>query len=85
MFVLEIYLIVINIAAFIMYGLDKKRAIQKAWRISEKALLGAAFAGGALGAYLGMQFFRHKTKHAKFNLLVPASMVLWMVILWKVL
>ncbi len=84
MFALEIYLTAVNIIAFFLYGTDKKRAIKKAWRIPEKTLLGAAFAGGALGAFLGMQLFRHKTKHLKFNLLVPLSIVLWAFILWSV-
>jgi len=82
MLALEIYLVVINVAAFALYGIDKNRAVRNAWRISEKVLLGAALAGGAVGALIGMQFFRHKTKHLKFNLLVPACLVLWVVILW---
>ena len=44
------------------------------WRISEKALLGVAAIGGAFGAFFGMETFRHKTKHAKFKILVPVLM-----------
>lgn len=82
---LAIYLVVINIAAFALYGIDKKRAVRKEWRISEKTLLVLALAGGALGAFSGMWLFRHKTKRLKFNLLVPACVVLWAIILWKIL
>ena len=66
------YLILINIATFIIYGLDKYFAIHDMWRISEKALLGLAIAGGSVGAYAGMHTFRHKTKHQLFTIGVPA-------------
>lgn len=68
------YYIFINIVAFLMYGADKYFAKKDMWRISEKALLGIAAIGGAFGAFLGMETFRHKTKHAKFKLLVPVLM-----------
>lgn len=82
--VLWIYLLVINVAAFVMYGMDKKRAVHGQWRIPEKSLLLAAAVGGALGALLGMQIFRHKTRHLKFTVLVPLCLVLWAVLLWKI-
>lgn len=69
------YLIVVNILAFIMYGIDKKRAINNQWRISEKALLSVAFIGGSLGAFAGMQVFRHKTRDLKFKTLIPVFIV----------
>ena len=68
------YYIVVNIIAFAMYGADKYFAKKDMWRISEKALLGIAAIGGAFGAFLGMETFRHKTKHKKFTLLVPVLM-----------
>ena len=69
------YYVVINAVAFFMYGADKYFAKNDMWRISEKALLGVAAIGGAFGAFAGMEIFRHKTKHAKFKLLVPVFMV----------
>lgn len=66
----------INIIAFFMYGLDKSKAKRGAWRIPEATLLGIAFFGGALGAFLGMKVFRHKTKHAQFFIGVPVMLVL---------
>ena len=57
------YLIAVNSIAFALMGIDKKRAKQSAWRISEKALFLPAILGGSVGAILGMQIFRHKTKH----------------------
>ena len=66
------YLLIVNIIAFAMMGIDKGRAKRGAWRISEKALFISALIGGSIGAICGMQFFRHKTKHLKFTLGLPA-------------
>ena len=60
-----VYLIGINLAGFIIMGVDKKRAIRGAWRISEASLFLTALLGGSLGCILGMQHFRHKTKVTK--------------------
>lgn len=73
------YLISINIIAFIVYGIDKWKAKYQKWRISEAYLLCLAMTGGALGAYIGMQLFHHKTKHKKFIFLVPLFLLLWLV------
>lgn len=69
------YLIVINIVAFAIYGLDKKRAIHDEWRIPEAALLTLAAVGGSVGALFGMQTFRHKTRKPKFAYGVPAMLL----------
>lgn len=63
---------VINLIGFIVMGVDKKRAVRGAWRISEASLFVIALLGGALGCTLGMQFFRHKTKHWYFKYGMPA-------------
>ena len=57
-----------------MYGADKFFAKKDMWRIPEKTLILVAALGGAFGAYAGMQLFRHKTKHAKFNISIPVLM-----------
>ena len=72
----SVYYVLINIAAYLLYAEDKKRAIKGAWRISEKTLLLISAFGGALGAYLGMTLLRHKTKHRKFQILVPVTLIL---------
>ena len=78
-----LYLIAINVVTFLVYGLDKWKAKRDAWRISETTLLLLAAAGGSVGALLGMQIFRHKTKHVKFTVGVPAillvqvALVIW--------
>lgn len=58
---------VLSLITFFMYGIDKFKAQRGKWRISEKALLISSFIGGAVGGFLAMQLFRHKTKHWYFN------------------
>ena len=65
-----------NIVVFALYGLDKARAQRRAWRIPERVLLGCAAIFGGFGAVLGMQLFRHKTKHKKFVWLAPLFLFL---------
>lgn len=69
------YLIVINLVAFIVCGVDKRAAVQKKWRIPERLLLGLAIAGGSVGMLLGMFAFHHKTKTPKFIITVPVVLV----------
>jgi uncharacterized membrane protein YsdA (DUF1294 family) len=57
---------VISLIAFFLYWRDKKKAKKHRWRIPEALLLGFGFFGGAVGALLGMNLFRHKTKHWYF-------------------
>ena len=66
------YLFIINIIGFALMGIDKKRAVRGAWRISEASLFLTAFLGGALGCTLGMRHFRHKTRHWYFRYGMPA-------------
>ena len=75
-----IYLVVMNAAAFVMLGADKRRARKGRWRIPEKALFAAALAGGSAGAVLGMQIFRHKTRHWYFVWGMPAILALQLVL-----
>ena len=67
----------VNLFTFFLYGQDKHRARRGQWRISERLLLECAFAGGGVGAGLGMLLFRHKIRHMKLRLLVPLSILLW--------
>lgn len=70
-YILFIALFVVNVMAFAMYGIDKYKARRQQQRISEAVLLTIALAGGALGAWVAMYTFCHKTRHVKFVALVP--------------
>ena len=63
--------IVINVLTFVIYGIDKWKAKQGSWRISEATLLTLAVLGGSIGALLGMQVWHHKTMHKKFKYGLP--------------
>ncbi|MDE6167756.1 MAG: DUF1294 domain-containing protein [Acetatifactor sp.] len=79
-----IYWIILNLVGFVMMGIDKKRAIRGAWRISEASLFLTALLGGALGCTLGMHHFHHKTRHWYFRYGLPA-IVLLQLFLWILL
>lgn len=69
---LYIYLLIINAAGFLLMLADKQKARKKKWRIPESTLMTVAAIGGSLGSLLGMYAFRHKTKHPKFYIGIPA-------------
>jgi len=71
-----IYLVIINVVTFFIYGIDKWKAKKSKWRIRETALLGLAVLGGSIGAWLGMKVWHHKTLHKKFRLGVPAIIII---------
>ena len=62
-----IYLVIINVVSFFVYGIDKWKAKKSKWRIRETSLLGLAVLGGSVGAWLGMKVWHHKTQHKGGN------------------
>lgn len=77
------YLLAINLAAFCVYGADKRRARRDAWRIPEKTLFLLALLGGSLGALAGMHAFHHKTRKWYFRFGIPAILLLQLLLaLW---
>ena len=70
------YLLIVNAVAFLLMLVDKQKARKKLWRIPESTLLLSAAIGGSIGSLAGMYTFRHKTKHLKFTLGVPAILIL---------
>lgn len=75
------YYLAVNIIAFIVYVLDKIKAVRGDWRIPEAVLFALAAIGGGGGAFLAMQLVRHKTQHASFMILVPVFCLLH-ILLW---
>ena len=71
-----IYLIIINLTGILIMFIDKNRAIHKEWRIPEKNLIGISIIGGSIGMLLGMNVFRHKTKHLKFTIGIPLILII---------
>ncbi len=82
-----LYLLFINILAFVLFCTDKFRAQNGRWRISERTLFLSAILGGSVGAILGMKIFRHKTKHKRFAIGLPlilaAQVALAVVLLYR--
>ena len=74
-----IYLVVINLIAFILFGIDKKRARNHEWRISEEDLFLPPLLFGCIGAIAGMYVFHHKTKHWYFKFGIPLILIVQIV------
>ena len=70
------YLLAINIATFLLYGIDKYKAKKGKWRISEATLLTMAAISGSIGAWAGMRLWHHKTMHKKFKYGIPVIIIL---------
>lgn len=79
------YLLGINLLAFIICYIDKRKAIKKKHRISEATLLFISFIGGAFGFTLSMFIFHHKTRKNKFIILEPIFIIMWIYIISKTL
>ena len=78
-----ICLVIVNVAAFAVYGWDKLCAKQGWWRVPEKILLLFAVVGGSIGAIAAVAVFRHKTRHLKFRYGLPLIIILQIVgLLW---
>ncbi len=72
---LALWLLGVNLAAFALMGWDKRRARRDGRRVPERTLFLTALLGGSPGAILGMQLFRHKTKHWYFKFGMPAILI----------
>lgn len=72
---------IMNIAAFMLMGHDKKCARQGKWRVPEKRLFLVTACFGGLGGVLGMKVFRHKTQHWYFKVFFPVLLILQIVML----
>ncbi len=83
--ILLIYLAVVNILTFIVFGVDKMNAKSNRQRVRIVTLLGLAFIGGSVGALIGMYGFHHKTKKAYFTVGVPLILLMQVVVLFYVM
>ena len=82
--VLCIYLAAINAAAFVIFMIDKLKAVMGRWRVREVLLLGIALAGGAFGGWLAMDLCNHKVNTEHFAAGIPMMVALHMTLLFCV-
>ena len=80
--ILLLYLGVINLVTFILFGIDKYAAIKGIWRIPVATLLGFSFAGGAIGGIIAMYLFHHKTQKNYFAVGLPMMIVTQIMVLF---
>ena len=77
LYLLWVYLGIVNVAGFILPAVDKRRAKKDRWRIRESTLFLISALGGSVAMYISMRLFHHKTKHKRFMIGIP-------VILYKI-
>ena len=75
------FALAMSVITFVMFGIDKYRAVKGGYRIPIAVLLGMAFAGGSIGALLGMLVFRHKIRKNYFSVGVPIILMMQVVLL----
>jgi len=76
-----VYLLIINLIGFIVCFYDKNASKSKGkMRIPESTLFTIAIVGGGAGFWIGMHFFRHKTKHWYFVVGIPIIVVIQSII-----
>ena len=70
-----LYIVLINVATILIYGVDKLKAKRNLWRVPESALFLLAVAGGSIGAWTGIKVWRHKTLHKRFKYGIPLIVI----------
>lgn len=76
LYLLWVYLGIVNVAGFILPAVDKRRAKKDRWRIRESTLFLISALGGSVAMYISMRLFQHKTKHKRFMIGIPVIIVL---------
>ncbi|MBR4156578.1 MAG: DUF1294 domain-containing protein [Bacteroidales bacterium] len=82
---LIIYFFLINIVTLVTFWIDKNLAQNNKFRIQESSLVLLSALGGAAGGLAAMYLFRHKTKHAKFFLGLPALLLIHIIIAFLII
>jgi uncharacterized membrane protein YsdA (DUF1294 family) len=78
------YLLLINIATFLVFAIDKRRAVKRKWRIPEKTLLGFSLIGGSIGGLIAMHLFRHKIRKPVFAYGLPVMLLVQVIVILAV-
>lgn len=80
-----LYVGLLSLITFLLFGADKLKALAKKRRIPERTLLLLAWLGGSFGALPAMVLFHHKTngkKHPSFCWDVPAAAVIHLALIY---
>ena len=77
-----IYILLINLIAFLAMWWDKWKASKQEWRVAEATLHVLGFVGGAIGILAGMFRFRHKTQKRPFQAIATLGLLISLVIYW---
>ncbi len=80
----QVYLLEINVVALILCAVDKVRAGAGKWRVPEATLFLSAALGGSPALLLGMLLLRHKTKHKRFMIGVPAILACQLILAYLI-
>lgn len=83
--IIILYVVAVNVVSFLMMGIDKRKAVKRAFRIPESTLFVLAIIGGSIGAIAGMHLFRHKTRHWYFLYGMPVILALQIILILAVL
>ena len=75
------YLLLINIVTFLVFVIDKRRAVKRKWRIPEKTLLGLSLIGGSSGGLIAMYYFRHKIRKPAFAYGLPMMLLVQVIVI----
>jgi len=76
--IVEFFLIcfaAVNLLTFLLYVIDKRKAIRGKRRIRERTLIFFTLTLGGIGAIVGMKLANHKTKKTKFRVVAVIAMV----------
>ena len=82
--IIILYVVAVNVVSFLMMGIDKRKAVKRAFRIPESTLFVLAIIGGSIGAIVGMHLFRHKTRHWYFLYGMPVILALQIILILAV-
>lgn len=83
--IIILYVAAVNVVSFLMMGIDKRKAVKRAFRIPESTLFVLAIIGGSIGSIIGMHLFRHKTRHWYFLYGMPVILALQIILILAVL
>ncbi|MDD4460931.1 MAG: DUF1294 domain-containing protein [Eubacteriales bacterium] len=76
MWLIFAWLFIINLVAFVLFGIDKRQAMIQRRRLPESLFFVLAWLGAVPGLWFGMQAYRHKTRHARFRFGLPLILLI---------